>query len=182
MASRTCDSKTAFRVSAIPSVTRPAPLRKAAIEVIAAAPVFPGDPATTSKWPVVPLWASGIRGVKQDWIRSLVKSHWRGITSATIWGGMPISTMLSAPVYCMPGWILWPVLAKAKVAVALARRHAPHTCPVSEFNPVGMSTANTGLWRPLINSMMVLKYPLTSDFNPVPRIASIHTSNPAISD
>ena len=166
----------------MPSVTSPAPARKAEMEVMAAAPVFPGDPAITSKWPVVPLWASGTRGLKQDWIISLVKSHRPGPTSLTIWDGIPISTILSDPTYAAPGRTMWPVLAKAKVAVALARIHTPHAWPVSEFSPEGMSTAITGLLRPLIKSMMVLKYPLTSDFKPVPRMASTHTSNPAISD
>ncbi len=63
---------------------------------------------------------------------------------------------------------MWPVLANPKVAVALARIHVPHGCPVSEFSPDGMSTAKTGLLSALIKSMTVRKYPLTSDFNPVP--------------
>src|SRR6266545_3714588 len=45
-------------------VQRPTPLRSAARPVRAAAPVLPTDPAITSRWPKLPLWASGCRGGK----------------------------------------------------------------------------------------------------------------------
>ena len=93
MASIIWGAKTAFKLSAIPSVTSPAPALNADMDVIAAAPVFPGEPAITSRWPVLPLWVSEGLGAKQALTRSGVMRYCLGATISAIWGGMPISTI-----------------------------------------------------------------------------------------
>ena len=60
--SSTWDSTTWFKLVASASVTSPAPARMADMAVMAAAPVFPVEPATTNRWPVLPLCVSGERG------------------------------------------------------------------------------------------------------------------------
>ena len=49
MASVTMVSSTGFSDCGIPSVTNPTPVRMAAVAVMAAAPVFPGEPARTNR-------------------------------------------------------------------------------------------------------------------------------------
>ncbi len=49
IASRIWASRIAFMLFASPRVTRPAPTRMADMAVIAAAPVFPGDPASNKR-------------------------------------------------------------------------------------------------------------------------------------
>jgi len=44
-------SMTALRLLGMPRVTKPAPIRRAASHAMAAAPVFPTDPARTRRWP-----------------------------------------------------------------------------------------------------------------------------------
>jgi len=51
MGSITMGSIILLRLLAIPRLTRPVPHRMAALLQSAAAPVFPVDPATTSRWP-----------------------------------------------------------------------------------------------------------------------------------
>jgi hypothetical protein len=54
------------------------------MDVIDAAPVFPVDPAMTSKWPVLPLWASADLGIKCDRISWAVIRKCLGPTAAAI--------------------------------------------------------------------------------------------------
>ena len=52
--------------SAEATVTSPAPERNAEIPAMAAAPVFPRPPATTSTWPYMPLFEFGFRGANNS--------------------------------------------------------------------------------------------------------------------
>ena len=55
MASSTRVSATVFKLLGMPSVTRPAPDRMDEMAVMAAAPVFPVDPETIIRCPLLPL-------------------------------------------------------------------------------------------------------------------------------
>ena len=62
MASVTFTSIMSLRLWATPKVTRPAPARSPPWQARAAAPVLPSEPASTRRWPKVPLWLSQGRG------------------------------------------------------------------------------------------------------------------------
>ncbi len=64
MYSGACAATTACCDAGAAMVQRPTPLRSAARPASTAAPVLPSEPATTSRWPKRPLWASRSRGGK----------------------------------------------------------------------------------------------------------------------
>ena len=55
MASSNFDSSTGFMLAGVATVTRPVPIRRAAVATMAAAPLFPTDPAMIPACPYVPL-------------------------------------------------------------------------------------------------------------------------------
>ena len=83
-----------------------------------------------------------------------------------------IFIILSFPVNSLPGYKICPIFAKAKVAVEFAFIHTPRGFPVFALRPDGISILNIGLEEELQVSITSLKNPLTSEFKPVPSIAS----------
>ena len=103
MASSTRVSMTGFRAAAVPTVTSPAPTRSAAVAVMAAAPVLPGEPPTTRRCPVRPLWASAGRLGSMRRTSSGVSRRCRGATASATASGMPMSTTSTVPASSAPG-------------------------------------------------------------------------------
>lgn len=54
---------------------------------------------------------------------------------------IPISFMISSPVYSAPGYKRCPIFAKANVTVRSAQKAVPSTLPVSALMPDEMSRA-----------------------------------------
>ena len=99
-------------------------MRMAARAASAAAPVFPRDPPTTSRWPYVPLWASRGRSGKS---RATSARSTRNVAMSrpTSSSGIPMGTTCTRPASAAPGPASRPRFRPAKVAVTAARTAGP---------------------------------------------------------
>ncbi len=124
------------------TVTRPAPARSAAMPAMAAAPVLPREPPTTSTCPNVPLCPQGGRGASNS-------RNMAGSTSDS--RRVFVKRRRAAdgrPPPARPRGRNWaaapaPSLGAVKVTVQSARANSPTGSPESLGMPEGISTATT---------------------------------------
>ena len=160
------------------TVTRPAPARYALSATRRTAPVIRRDPAITNTTPLLRLWPPGSRfGHRAATSERSISSRSLCTRSA----GKPMSTTWMTPAHARPGWNNNPGFAAPNVTVAVARTAAPSTAPDSPSTPEGMSTATTGRPEALSASMASGASPSGTPRNPVPKMASIATSERASS-
>ena len=116
ISSGACDAISAIALSADATVTSPAPARSAASPAIAAAPVLPRDPATTSTWPNVPLCPAG-RARRQQ-LAEHRRLHQREPRRPSYnSGGLPIAPTISSPMWSQFGGIACATFGAVKVTV-----------------------------------------------------------------
>ena len=109
-------------------VTNPAPVLNAARPTRAAAPVFPTDPATTTRWPKAPLWASTSLGGKRGAMSAIYRRN-TVIPSRVEESGTPMSMSFTNPARAAPGWRSRPRFNPAKVVVNVAWVVGPRRRP-----------------------------------------------------
>ena len=144
------------------NVTIPLPARWAAPVQRWAAPVIPGEPATT-RTARDHLWAVGGRG-RHHACTSLASTRWARAPLVS----RPMSATSTSPVRPRPEPSNSPGLSAANVTVRSAARVRPRRSPVSPSTPLGRSTASTGAAPTCGASHVPLK--------PVPNAASITRS------
>jgi len=165
-------ASTGFDERAAATVTSPAPERKAAEAARQAAPVIPGDPATTSTCPKSPLCARRERGGKRDCRSASTTRSPAPSTASTRSGGSPMSATRILPQCAGPSPETIPVFGRPIATVAAARTAIPRTAPVVASRPDGTSMASTGERSSRMNPIAAAACPETSPAAPVPRIPS----------
>ena len=110
-----CDAISAMALWAEATVTSPAPARSADSPAIAAAPVLPREPATTSTWPYVPLCPARARGASSS--RNIAGSTSESHASAYNSGGLPIAPTISSPMWSQFGGMACATFGAVKVTV-----------------------------------------------------------------
>src|SRR5688572_3944186 len=175
IASTRSEATTGCALAAVATVTSPAPARIAARAHSAAAPVLPTEPATTRRWPYVPLWLSrGRRG--NSGATSARSSRNVMISRVSSAAGTPISTTSTRPASSTPAPTTSPTLRAANVGVSQACTTGPAGGSPSAGNPEGMSSATTGRPPALIASMSAAISGAGVPCVPVPSSASTTTS------
>ncbi len=90
-----------------------------------------------------------------------------------------MSATRTSPAFSLPGKIQCPSLAAWKLTVTSAPTAAPSAAPLEASTPDGMSAATTGASDALIASMAASAGARGAPENPVPKIASTITPEPA---
>ena len=176
MNSMPSDAMTGRALSAVATVTRPAPARNAARAARAAAPVFPTEPARIRTCPKVPLCASSFRGraihaTSSPRVRFRKSSGYSSRAS----GGVPICLTTHSPTASQAGGKTCASLGAVNVTEASARTCSPINWPLSAEAPEGRSTATV---RAPANASFKSRTtssrkPSSGFESPVPRMASI---------
>ncbi len=91
--------------------------------------------------PKVPLWPSGGRAGSRARARSAVASSRATPLTAGNCGSMSMSATTSSPQAAAPGKRKWPRFGPAKVTVRSALTASGSSAPLSQFMPLGQSTA-----------------------------------------
>ena len=138
------------------------------MEHIPAAPVMPGEPATT-RTAEFHLWAVRFRAGSSSSMSPSVIAPTRAPST-----GRPMSTTVTGPANAGPSAWTRPGFRAAKVTVAVAGNGAPEATPESPSMPDGMSTASTGVPDATVGD----RY---SPRKPVPNAASMTRSAGPIS-
>ena len=155
------------------TVTYPASARSAAIAARTGAPVVPGAPPTTSTAPAVNFESRAAR-------RGTCCSSAGVARRTTVSTGVrPMSATTTSPAWNRPGATWRPTLLAWKVIVSVAFTATPATSPVEASTPDGRSTATTGSPAALIRSISAAASDRGAPRNPVPKRASITTSQPS---
>ena len=159
-------------------MTRPAPLRSAAVPTRNAAPVLPAEPATTSRCPELPLCASALRRGMRAAIpaRRADGSVRRGRSARR--PARPRSTSSIRPTGADASTTR-PSLRAPIVAVTSARKTTPAARPLSASSPEGMSTAILRPPAAFIAASAAAGTSRTGPRNPVPKMASTTASTTA---
>jgi hypothetical protein len=140
------------------------------------APVKPREPPTISAWPELNLVESAPRRGASPSTASPISPAGASTGAPT---GIPMSATRTSPECDLPGAIQCPSLGAWKLTVAPARTATPSTSPEEASTPEAMSAATTGASQPLIASTAASAGARGAPLNPVPKIASMTTPEPA---
>ena len=156
------------------SFTSPAPLLRAALRFMAAAPLIFSEPAIISSLPKVPLWQ----------LCPLSGTHFSAITSVIITGApvfskqlsvMPISRTIILPQFICAGKRVMPILGAPNVTVRAHMGVPADTLPVTLSAPEGISAARIKLSFDILENRLIISAE-SSPWKPVPKTASTTAS------